>query len=129
MLWFAFSCKSDIAKQSDATMKTVEASSCWSEKEAVDQLKGIRQKVEQGEDFAALANQYSQDPGSSEHGGDLGWVEKGMLVPEYEKAMTALKPEEISDPVVTKFGYHLIQLMEVKDDQYHSRHILLMRCD
>jgi peptidyl-prolyl cis-trans isomerase SurA len=128
MLWFVFSCKLDIARQSDTPMQTVEASSCWSKKEAVDQLKDIRQKVEQREDFAALARQYSEDPGSSALGGNLGWIEKDMLVPEYEKAMMALKPEEISGPVTTKFGYHLIQLMEVKGDQYHSRHILLRSC-
>ena len=127
-LWFAFACKSGIVGSSNAEMQAGEASPCLSEKEAIEQLKAIRKEIEQGEDFAKLAGIYSQDPGSSEHGGDLGWAEKGMLVSEYEVAMLALQPNGISMPVKTKFGYHLIQLMEVKGDRYRSRHILLRPC-
>ena len=62
-------------------------------------------------DFAALAREYSQD-GSSTQGGDLGWTNPGMFVPEFEAAMNALAPGQISEPLVSRFGVHLIQLME-----------------
>ena len=128
-LLFAFSCKSRMVSPSDVDIQAVEVFPCWAEKEAIRQLEAIRQKVEQGEDFAALAKQYSQDPGSSAHGGELGWVEKGMLVPEYEETMLAIQPGKISVPVKTKFGYHLIRLQEIDGEQYRSSHILLRLCE
>ncbi|MEO6972702.1 MAG: peptidylprolyl isomerase [Rhodoferax sp.] len=65
-------------------------------------------------DFAALAREYSQD-GSARDGGDLGWSNPGQYVPEFEAAMNSLAPGEISEPVTTRFGVHLIQLMERRD--------------
>jgi peptidyl-prolyl cis-trans isomerase SurA len=62
-------------------------------------------------DFATLAREYSQD-GSAREGGDLGWSNPGQYVPEFEAAMNGLAPGEISEPVTTRFGVHLIQLME-----------------
>ena len=62
-------------------------------------------------DFAALAREYSQD-GSAREGGDLGWSNPGQYVPEFEAAVNSLAPGEISEPVTTRFGVHLIQLME-----------------
>ncbi|MFO1360225.1 peptidylprolyl isomerase [Plasticicumulans sp.] len=60
--------------------------------------------------FAAAARAQSQDPGSAPKGGELGWVSPGQLVPEFERAMAALKPGEISQPVKTSFGWHLIEV-------------------
>jgi peptidyl-prolyl cis-trans isomerase D len=73
-----------------------------------------------GADFAALARANSDDPGSKANGGDLGWNAKGVMVPEFDTAMFALKPGEISEPVKTSFGWHIIQLREVKGAQQQS---------
>jgi peptidyl-prolyl cis-trans isomerase D len=70
-----------------------------------------------GADFAALARANSDDPGSKDAGGDLGWNAKGVMDPEFDKVMFALKPGEISAPVKTSFGWHVIQLREVKSAQ------------
>ncbi|MFC5577562.1 peptidyl-prolyl cis-trans isomerase [Lysobacter niabensis] len=70
-----------------------------------------------GADFAALARANSDDPGSKGTGGDLGWNGKGVMVPEFDKVLFALKPGEISAPVKTSFGWHIIQLREVKGAQ------------
>jgi len=70
-----------------------------------------------GADFAALARANSDDPGSKANGGDLGWNAKGVMVPEFDKALFALKPGEISEPVKSSFGWHIIQLREVKGAQ------------
>lgn len=66
------------------------------------------------ENFAARAKKYSTDPGSKAKGGDLGFVSKGMFVPEFEKTALALDKKEISEPVKSQFGYHIIQLLEHK---------------
>lgn len=73
-----------------------------------------------GADFAALASANSEDPGSKAEGGDLGWVEKGMMVPSFEQALFAMKPGEISGPVKTDFGYHVLKLREVKGGEGKS---------
>lgn len=67
-----------------------------------------------GEDFAKLAAEYSDDPGSAGDGGSLGWSERGVFVPEFEAALFALDEGQISEPVQTQFGVHLIQLEEVR---------------
>jgi peptidyl-prolyl cis-trans isomerase SurA len=79
--------------------------------EARQQLLNLRERIQHGEDFAALARAHSEDPGSAANGGDLGWVNPGQMVPEFEKAMNALKPNELSEPVRTTFGLHLIQVL------------------
>ncbi|HEV8695655.1 MAG TPA: peptidyl-prolyl cis-trans isomerase, partial [Lysobacter sp.] len=73
-----------------------------------------------GADFAALAKANSDDPGSKENGGDLGWNAKGVMVPEFDAALFALKPGEISEPVKSSFGWHIIQLRDVKGSQQQS---------
>ncbi len=79
--------------------------------DARQKLLHLRERVENGEDFAALARAHSEDTGSAADGGDLGWVNPGQMVPEFEKAMNALKPDELSQPVRTTFGLHLIQVL------------------
>lgn len=70
----------------------------------------IYKKAKDGEDFAKLAKEYSQDPGSKESGGSLGQFPRGAMVPEFEKVAFSLKDGEISKPVETQFGYHIIKL-------------------
>ena len=68
-----------------------------------------------GEDFAQLAKQYSDDPGSKKVGGELGWFSRGRMVPEFEQAVFSMSPGAISDPVKTPYGWHVIQLEEVRE--------------
>ena len=82
-------------------------------KKAREKANEIRQKLLAGADFAKLAEEYSDDPGSSKLGGEIGFFGRGNLDPEYEKAMFALKVDEISEPVLTSFGFHIIQLEEI----------------
>jgi peptidyl-prolyl cis-trans isomerase SurA len=88
-----------------------------SDDEARQQLEQLRQRIRGGQDFAELARTYSDDKGSGERGGDLGWVSPGMLVPPFEQAMNALKLNEVSAPVKTQFGWHLIQVLERRQGQ------------
>lgn len=75
--------------------------------------------------FQNVAALYSDDPGSKVSGGDLGWQTRGTMVPEFEAALFNLKPMEISPVFETMYGYHVVQLIERKGDNYHSRHILI----
>ncbi|MBI3258467.1 MAG: peptidylprolyl isomerase [Ignavibacteriae bacterium] len=84
----------------------------------------VRDSILKGGDFADFAKRYSGDGGSSVSGGDLGWVDKGKLVPEYEKAAFALGHDETTQPIETPFGYHIIQTIEKRKDAIHTRHIL-----
>jgi peptidyl-prolyl cis-trans isomerase SurA len=81
-----------------------------SEAAARQKLLEIRQQIEAGGDFAQFARTYSQD-GSASQGGDLGWISPGETVPEFERAMNDLKDNEISEPVRSEYGYHLIQVL------------------
>lgn len=91
---------------------------------AREQLLGYKQRIEGGESFETLARQYSQGP-SAPNGGNLGYQQRGNLVPPYEAAALQLQPGEISDPVESEFGFHLIQLISRRGNEYDSRHILL----
>lgn len=82
-----------------------------SESEARHKLEGLSDRIKHGEDFAELAKLFSQD-GSASKGGDLGWIYPGDTVPDFERAMNALKINELSEPVQTPFGFHLIQVIE-----------------
>jgi len=80
----------------------------------------IRGKLLKGESFSKLAQKYSDDPGSKARGGDLGYFSKGRMVPEFEKAAFSLKKGEISQPVKTTFGYHIIKVEDKKPAKQRS---------
>lgn len=83
-----------------------------SDDEARTRLEQLRQRIEDGDDFATLARSHSDDKGSAVQGGDLGWVNPGDLVPRFEEAMNDLRSGQLSQPVRTRFGWHLIQVMD-----------------
>ena len=77
-----------------------------------------------GADFQSLAKRFSQD-GSAQYGGDLGWAKRGSFVKEFEESAFGLQVGQISDPIESQFGYHIIQLVERKGEAVHTRHILI----
>lgn len=74
----------------------------------------VIKKLNEGGDFAALAKEYSNDPSASQNGGDLGYFSRGMMVPEFEKAAFALEKGQISEPIKTDFGWHVIKVEDKK---------------
>lgn len=97
-------------------------------KEALAKAQEVAAKAQAGEDFAALAQQYSEDPGSQSRGGYLGYIKGGRLIYPFEKVAFAMQPGEISEPVETRFGYHIIKVHNVRPDQGERlcAHIFLM---
>ncbi|WP_299704837.1 peptidylprolyl isomerase [uncultured Pontibacter sp.] len=92
---------------------------------ARQKLEALRERILAGEDFATLAREYSEDPGSAESGGELGFFKKKELVPEYEAAALRLEPGQMSNVIESMFGFHLIQLIERKGQEFNTRHILI----
>ena len=86
--------------------------------------KRVRDSIVAGADFGEMARNYSDDPGTKADGGELGWIEKGKLFPEFEKAAFQLQENEISLPVETPFGFHIIQTLEKEEERIKTRHIL-----
>lgn len=82
--------------------------------ETEDEAKNIHDRITKGEDFAKLAKELSKDQGSAAKGGDLGYFGRGRMVPEFERAAMSLKPGEVSSPVRSRFGYHIIKLTDIK---------------
>lgn len=83
-----------------------------SDSEARARLEQLRERISSGDDFATLARSHSDDKGSAIQGGDLGWVNPGDLVPPFEEAMNELAVNELSQPVRSQFGWHLIQVLD-----------------
>lgn len=88
-------------------------------------LISFRDRIKNGEDFTVLATLYSDDTESAKNGGELGFVGRGALVPEFESAAFSLKGDQISEVIETQFGYHIIQLIERRGETVNVRHILL----
>ncbi len=102
-----------IIEQTHARHILIKLSEVMSEKDAKQKMDGIKERLDNGEKFEVLARQFSED-GTASNGGDLGWVNPGDTVPQFEKAMNNLQPNEISEPVLSPFGWHVIQVLERK---------------
>lgn len=90
------------------------------------QAEAVLKRIRAGEDFVALAKEYSQDPGSASQGGDLGFFGRGTMVPAFEDVAFSLKAGEVSDLVQSQFGFHIIRVEEISGDQVRARHILFL---
>ncbi len=91
-----------------------------------DQLRDFQKQVADGRDFSTLAVLYSEDPGSATRGGDLGWMTRGQLVPEFANVAFNLQDKnKVSKIVETEYGFHIIQLLDRKGERINVRHILL----
>lgn len=100
-----------VVQQTLARHILIKPSAILSTDEAHDKLARIRERVVSGEDFSKLAKASSDDPGSASEGGNLGWVNPGTMVPEFEEAMDKLQPGEISQPFESQFGWHIVQVL------------------
>ena len=100
-----------IVSQTHARHILIKTTELVSENDAKDRLVKLKERLDNNADFAELARLQSED-GSASRGGDLGWLSPGDTVPEFEKAMDALKPGQISEPTRSPFGWHLIQVLE-----------------
>jgi len=114
--------KRHVIKQTRARHILLRPDAMHSEQEVKTRIAQLRERIIQGEDFATLARAHSQDPGSGSEGGGLGWVTPGQMVPEFEQAMNALAPGEVSQPVKSRFGWHLIQVQERREQDDTEQH-------
>ena len=89
--------------------------------EARKRLLVLKERIRDGDDFATLARAHSDDKGSAINGGSLDWVGPGALVPPFEEAMNKLDINQISEPVQTQFGWHIIQVLEDSKDEIRKR--------
>ncbi len=116
-----------IIQQTHARHILIRLNEVVSEAEAKQRLINLKERVENGTSFAELARLQSEDASAS-RGGDLGWLSPGDTVPEFERAMDALEPGKVSDPVKSPFGYHLIQVVERRnEDMSKERQRVLAR--
>ncbi len=95
-------------------VKLEEGADADAEARALEKATALKRRIDAGEDFAVVAEAESGDPGSAQKGGDLGWVEPGMMVEAFDNAGFELDVGVLSEPVRTEFGYHLIEVTEVK---------------
>ena len=93
--------------------------------QAYNEMVDLRARLNAGDSFERLAKSYSMDPSVQQNNGTLGFFKLGELDPAYEAAALRLKPGEISKPILSSFGYHLIQLIELRGNTYNSKHILI----
>ena len=104
-----------IITQTKARHILIRTNELVSDKDAVTRLKQLKQRIEHGEDFAELARSHSDDTASAVNGGDLGWVNPGALVPQFEQVMNSLKPKEMSEPFKTEYGWHVVQVLDRRE--------------
>ena len=103
-----------VVKQTRARHILVRTNEVVGDNEARNRLRQLKERIENGADFAELAKLHSDDLSASK-GGDLGWLSPGDTVPEFERTMDSLQPGELSNPIQSPFGWHLIQVLERRD--------------
>lgn len=104
----------------DSTSRDTVLAKQKAKQKAKKKTESIYQEAMAGADFADLAKKYSSDPGTKDKGGDLGFFSRGRMVKEFEEAAFSLKTGEISKPIETKFGYHIIKVIDRKDESYRE---------
>ncbi|MCS3468346.1 peptidyl-prolyl cis-trans isomerase D [Pseudomonas sp. JUb42] len=104
----------NLAEQRRAAHILIEVNDKMNDAQAKAKVEEIQQRLAKGEDFAALAKEFSQDPGSAAKGGDLGYAGKGVYDPAFEESLYALNKDQVSAPVRSEFGWHLIKLLGVE---------------
>ena len=104
-------------------MRSGASDSAWARAER--SADSLHARILAGEDFEVLATERSQDPGSAPQGGDLGWVPRGQMVPEFEQAVFSLLDNMVSTPVRTEFGFHIIRVERARPGEKRVRHILI----
>ncbi|MBC7943968.1 MAG: peptidylprolyl isomerase [Burkholderiales bacterium] len=116
-----------IVEQTNARHILIKPSELTSEADAKKRLTNLKERLDNGADFAELARLNSED-GSAGKGGDLGWISPSDTVPDFERAMAALQPGQISEPIQSQFGWHLIQVLDRrKEDVSEEKQRLLAR--
>jgi peptidyl-prolyl cis-trans isomerase SurA len=105
----------EMVTQTHARHILIRTSADISDEDARQTLIELKQRIKDGEEFADLANEYSDDPGSKIQGGDLGWASPGTFVPEFERAMDSLTAGQISEPFKSQFGWHILQVLERRE--------------
>lgn len=105
--------------------KSIDAENRKGEEEVVARGEAVLAEIEAGKNFADLARDVSEDPGTAERGGDLGFFGRGEMVPEFEEAAFILEEGEVSGLVRSAYGYHIIKVEKKEDDRIRARHILL----
>lgn len=111
---------SNLAEQRQAGHILVEVNDKLNEEQAKAKIEQVKQRLDKGEDFAALAKEFSDDSGSAANGGDLGFAGPGVYEPAFEESLYALKQGEVSAPVRTQYGWHLIKLLGVQAPEVPS---------
>ncbi|MCP6698705.1 SurA N-terminal domain-containing protein [Pseudomonas donghuensis] len=110
----------NLAEQRHAAHILVEINDKVNEGQAKAKIEEIQARLAKGEDFATLAKEFSQDPGSANNGGDLGYAGQGVYDPAFEEALYALNKDQVSGPVRTEYGFHLIKLLGVQAPEVPS---------
>ncbi|MFJ2691027.1 SurA N-terminal domain-containing protein [Pseudomonas sp. NPDC087336] len=104
----------NLSEQRQASHILIEVNDKTTEAQAKAKIEEIQARLNKGETFEALAKEFSQDPGSANNGGDLGYAGPGVYDPAFEKALYSLAKDQVSEPVRTDFGFHLIKLLGVE---------------
>jgi len=104
-----------IVTQTHARHILIRTNEITSDADASNRLAQLKQRIEGGDDFAALARSHSDDKGSAIKGGDLGWTSPGDFVPKFEEMLTTLEINQISEPFQSQFGWHIVQLLEQRE--------------